>query len=84
MDSIVYLVKSLGGGIDGRDHHDQGGMILHATDSKDRAESLRNGWSCVEATVQDLPKVARRAVKKLNALELLALYENLDILSKKC
>jgi hypothetical protein len=80
MDSIVYLVKSLGGGIDGRDHTDKGGQILHATPDKDAAESLRNGWSCVEPTVQDLEVIAKRVLNNLNALETLALFDNYHLL----
>lgn len=72
-DTIVYLVKSKSGGIDGRDHTDRGGKILFASKNKEDAEARLNGWSELEPAVVDYVEVCKRAIAKLDPLECLAM-----------
>jgi hypothetical protein len=70
-DRIVYLVVSNGGGVDGRDHTDKGGKILHANLIRDVAERKVNSWSHLKPTVQDLDEILTNI--KPTPLEKLAL-----------
>lgn len=68
-DSIVYLVVSNGGGIDGRDHTDKGGKVLYASHYKESAEKKVTGWSHFEARVVDHTEICKKVVHKLDSLE---------------
>ena len=78
-DTIVYLVTSAPGGVDGRDHTDKGGTLLLAT--LDRAEAERRvGKDCryiLTPTVVDFAAARHRALAKLDKLDKLVL--NLEV-----
>ena len=72
-DSIMYLVKSKGGGMDGLDHTDKGGLILFASTNRGHAASKVGPWSKMEPVVVDLTQIARKVIAGLDPLECTAM-----------
>ena len=73
-DRIVYKLISRGGGIDGRDHTDQGGELRAAFWSREEAEKAPNApWCKVEPEVCNVEALRRYALAKLNPIDLLVL-----------
>lgn len=73
-DRIVYLVVTQSGGVDGRDHTDKGGHIMHATfDSREAAALTRQGWDTVKKEVVEMTRARHTALAKLNPLDKLIL-----------
>ncbi len=71
MDKIVYVSKSIAGGVDGLDRSDKGGVIYGASFEKGR---LKDGpGSKVEAMVINIDEAKRSAIEKLNAVDRLVL-----------
>lgn len=75
-DRIVYKLISKGGGIDGRDHTDQGGQLRAAFWSKVEAQaSSLAPWCEVVPEIVNVEAAKRAALAKLNAIDLLVLRQ---------
>lgn len=73
-DRIVYLVVTQPGGVDGRDHSDKGGHIMHATfDSREAGQLTRQGHDTVKKEVVNTVQARRVALAKLSPLDKLIL-----------
>ncbi len=73
-DVIVYCVVSKGGGMDGMDRSDKGGLIKSASFTEAEAREACDAWSDVLTLVVSPNAIAFAALDKLNAVERLCLY----------
>lgn len=78
-DVIVYIVNSLGGGIDGRDPSDKSKPV-YASFDRDEARSRVTNWDKkhLEKKVIVLEEQVRSALNKLNVVEQLALRKHME------
>lgn len=76
-DEIFYTVKSVGGGVDGRDPSDKGGKITSAFRTRPEAEKKKGSDSrfTVHAEVYDPVQVMKGLLTKLDGLQRLVLEE---------
>lgn len=73
-DKIAYTLVTKGGGVDGRDHTDKGGVILAASFDKKQLEKNKNlPWCDIKAEVLDEEKAMREALRKLSPVDKLVL-----------
>ena len=71
VDRIVYTVVTTGGGVDGMDHTDKGGLIVLATFNKEEAVK-RIGLDCrfkLVPTVVDMDDAIRSVRAKLTTYD---------------
>lgn len=72
-DKIVYLVVTVGGGVDGRDASDKGGSVVLATFDKAEATARLDGWTKLETKVVDLHAEYKRVLHKMSEYDKLVL-----------
>lgn len=73
-EKIVYQLITRGGGIDGRDHMDKGGLVTAAFFERQCAENNPNRpWCEIVPLVVDISKQRREALAKLSPVDKLIL-----------
>jgi hypothetical protein len=69
---LVYLVRTVGGGVDGRDPSDKP-CVTFASFDPDVAEGRCNAWSKTHVESLDIIETRKRAMDKLSPVERLVL-----------
>ncbi len=74
MDKIVYVLITQPGGVDGRDHTDNGGTMMMASYDKSQLEKSKAlPWCKIESMVVDVERAKKKALFKLNPIDRLML-----------
>lgn len=69
-DRIAYVLITEPGGIDGRDHMDKGGKIMHATWEEPKKKAP---WCRLEKQVIEVEAAKKSALAKLDPIDRLVL-----------
>jgi hypothetical protein len=82
-DVIVYTTVSIGGGVDGMDHTDKGGVVNGAFLDKKKAQEYGTGYNNVVPIVVDLEENAKGVLRGLSPVDRLSIEEYFKSLCPK-